>query len=80
MPSQEFTITKPIQIFGDSLSQSVTINVIDTASNFNKIGIAVPNPTTTIVEVENTTSVPTVPSNAPIVIPIIVVPPTYGSY
>ena len=35
--------TKPIQIFGDSLSQSITINVIDTASNFTKIGIAVPN-------------------------------------
>lgn len=39
-PSQYFPpITKPIQIFGDSLSQSVTINVIDTASNFSKIGI-----------------------------------------
>ena len=36
--------TKPIQIFGNSLSQSVTINVIDTASNFSKIGIVVPNP------------------------------------
>ena len=37
-------ITKEIQIFGDSLSQFVTINVIDTASNFSKIGIVVPNP------------------------------------
>ena len=44
VPTQYFPpITKPIQIFGDSLSQSVTINVIDTASNFTKIGIAVPN-------------------------------------
>ena len=40
--------TKPIQIFGDSLNESITINVIDTASNFNEIGIVVPNPTTTI--------------------------------
>lgn len=39
-PSQYFPpITKEIQIFGDSLSQFVTINVIDTASNFSKIGI-----------------------------------------
>ena len=45
-PSTIFT--KPIQIFGDSLNEYITINVIDTASNFNKIGITVPNPTTTI--------------------------------
>ena len=31
--------TKPIQIFGDSLNESITINVIDTESNFNEIGI-----------------------------------------
>lgn len=73
-PSQYFPpITKPIQIFGDSLSQSVTINVIDTASNFSKIGIAVPNPTPSVT----LNPVIVVP---PIVVPPIVVPPTYGSY
>ena len=43
LPSLYFPITKPIQIFGDSLNESITINVIDTASNFNEIGIAVTN-------------------------------------
>ena len=85
-PLQYFPpITKEIQIFGDSLSQFVTINVIDTASNFSKIGIVVPNPTATMVEYQNTTSVAPVLPNpvivvSPIVVSPIVVPPTYGSY